>query len=143
MSSDQNQKPKELNLPLTPVNIDQLIDEDTKAAYEFDKTTLVGVNKSYFNESEQVVLNKFYFALSTFIENGLEFKILHPYRVNHASVKKRSFGFGCFNKKTGAIFYFFKGKGNKNREQAIAIYNQLKEYCKLKLPNMQPFAIKI
>ena len=129
-----------MQLQLTEIEIFDVIDSDTIDYYAMGKKNdIVEVNRELFSGGQEFIYKDYYFAFLNVNEDGNEVTFLHPYRAN-VSRHKWKYAFGCQDSK-GKLHWFFKGVSKaSDRTTALAIYDQLVEYCQTK--SLKPFLIK-
>ncbi len=129
-----------IQLELTEVKIEELIDQDTLDYYAMGKAKdIVEVNRTLFKGGEEFVYQDYFLCYVPVKEDGIVLNFLHPYRAN-VSKHLWKYKFGCQDEE-GNLFWFFKNKSKaKDRTMAIAIFTELVRYCQDK--KLRPFIIK-
>lgn len=121
------------------------IDAETGECYlNMGDAPILNACRKTFADAKEIVVNGYYFGMTTFVEDGNPFTILTPYRLNPLKYPKRYFAFGGYDESTNELFMFFNGVSTTNdRSRAIIAYNQLVKHCKQYYTNIKPFAIKL
>lgn len=134
-----------MNLQLTPMRFDKILDEDTRLDYVMHQgANVLERNRKVFDSQdfEEMCLNGYYFTYHTYLERGQEFATLQPYQMETYPISKRTFCFGCVDTIKNQGFMFFKGKKMaSDRPTAIVVYNELKKYLSPQ-EHLLPFSIK-
>ena len=121
------------------------IDTETCDCYlTLGEAPILSASRKTFADATEILVNGFYFGMTTFTEDGKSFRILTAYRLNPLKYPKRYFAFGAYDKSTNELFMFFNGVSTTNdRTMAINVYNELVKYCKENFKTLNPFAIKL
>jgi hypothetical protein len=129
-----------MKLELTHIDPLTLLDTDTYDAVMSGNMTkeIVEMNLDIYEGCELLQIGNVGFAVSEIDSR----KFIHPFKVN-VGTRNYRYAFVCFDHDTEQLFWFFKGiSKTQNRDEALSIYDALKDYCKTLEGNFSPFIIK-
>lgn len=131
---------------VTPIDHFKVVDTNTLNAMNKGDDWLsdfLNSNRKIHEAGIEICVDGFYYRMVTFIEDGMEFTMLTPYRAGQLKYPKRNFAFGGYDSKANTLSMFFGGLPTTNqRATAIKVYYSLLQYCKTYYPNLKPFSIK-
>lgn len=136
----------QLSLELSTVNIYELIDHATLAAYmsgENGEEQILSENRMYYPNSKELKIQGVYFALTTFPESDGDFTVLSFYKKVPRQKKTYRYSFGAFDPKQNTLYWFFSAQPKaESRDIAIKLYRLLQTWCSKNFPDYIPFAYK-
>jgi hypothetical protein len=135
---------KKIKLDLTTINIYELIDQPTLAAYMADGAdAILKQNRPYYTGSKEISVNGIYFAITEFQEADTDFRVLAHYKKSPRSKKTYRYAFGAYNPDKNELVWFFNAQPYaESRLVAVKTYAALKQWCDANHPNLLPFAYK-
>lgn len=133
-----------LKLDLTKINIYELIDQPTLAAYMGKGgEDIVQRNRPYYQNSREICINGIYFALSEFNEQNTLFRVLSLYKKSPRAKKTYRYAFGAYDDTNNELIWFFNAQSSaENRIVAVKTFVALSKWCEANRPHLIPFAYK-
>ena len=133
-----------MKLDLTKINIYELIDQPTLAAYMGKGgEDIVQRNRPYYQNSKEICVNGIYFALSEFNEQNTLFRVLSLYKKSPRAKKTYRYAFGAYDQEKNELIWFFNAQSSaENRLLAIKTFAALEKWCEANHPKLLPFAYK-
>lgn len=133
-----------MKLDLISVAPQELVDQKTLAAYMSEGAeNILAKNRPFYANSKEICVSGIYFALSTFKEEGTNFRMLSLYKRQPRQKQTYKYTFGAYNPKTNELLWFFNLTSVcENRLVAIKTFKALESWCADNEPELLPFAYK-
>jgi|688.fasta_scaffold402650_1 hypothetical protein len=133
-----------IKLDLISVPPQELVDQRTLATYMSEGAEhILAKNRPFYTNSQEICVSGIYFALSTFQEEGVNFRILSLYKRQPRQKQTYFYCFGAYNPKANELLWFFNlDSVCDNRLSAIKVFKALETWCANNEPDLLPFAYK-